>query len=443
MTATIDVNPILALGANLDQYMGLWAVEESRFLALFDRVAGMDLLAHVMENRAQTAATTTRKSAKSSGTIGIIDIQGTMTKAGSSLSTAGSTVLIRQAVRQAAGDADIAAIVLRIDSPGGTVAGTADLAREVARANEKKPVVAFVEDLAASAAYWVASQAGKVIANDKTAMVGSIGTFLAMYDLSAAAAMQGIKPVVIRAGAYKGVGFEGTEITDDQKAYWQERVDKIQVEFSAGIARGRGFSAEKINALADGKIHVASDALGFGLIDEIQSLDETIDQLRGQLAKPISVSTRTQEMSEESTPPVVAAVSPAPPAPVAASFEDLKIVLPNADNDFICAQMEKKATIDQARTAWDEEQSARLKAAEEKTKAAEAKADTPGVEPLGTANVDAAEDDGDPIAAFKEAVAEKMKQGMTRQRATAAVVHENHELHQAYLKVYNAQRQSA
>jgi len=79
----------------------------------------------------------------------------------------------------------------------------------------------------------------------------------------------------------------------------------------------------------------------------------------------------------------------------------------------------------------------RLNAAEEKTKAAEAKADTPGVEPLGTGNQDS-ESTGDPVSEFKEAVAAKMKEGMARPRATAAVVHENPELHKAYLAAYNA-----
>jgi len=298
MTVSIDVKPIRAI-VNLDQYLGLWAVEESRFLAMFNQVAGMDLLAHVTANqdRAPTAAST-RKATGKSGSIGVIDIQGTMTKAGSSLSMAGSTVLVRQAVRQAADDSDVAAIVLRIDSPGGTVAGTADLAREVARANAKKPVVAFIEDLGASAAYWVASQAGKVIANDKTALIGSIGTFMGLYDLSGAAAMAGVKPVVIRAGKYKGTGFEGTEITDEQKAYWQERIDQIQVEFSAGIAKGRGLSTEAVDKLADGRIHTAGESVALGLIDGIQTLDETIDQLRVQLAKPEPHSkTRNQTMS--------------------------------------------------------------------------------------------------------------------------------------------------
>ena len=107
---------------------------------------------------------------------------------------------VRSLLRNATEDERVVGILLVIDSPGGTVAGTADLAASIRSAAKVKPVHAFVEDLAASAAYWAASQAGKVFANTNTAMVGSIGTYAVLIDSSEMANKAGIKVHVIRAG---------------------------------------------------------------------------------------------------------------------------------------------------------------------------------------------------------------------------------------------------
>jgi len=223
----IDLGPILAFDLDLSQYFGLWAVESHRFLATFDRVARMDLFSHVAANTAEPQASARKSATKMGDDIAVLDIRGTMTKRGSSLA-GGGMIEVRQQLRQAIADPEVEGILLRIDSPGGTVSGTADLANDVFKANKRKPVLAFAEDLAASAAFWVASQADAIIANTETAMVGSIGTFIGLHDLSGAAGQQGIRPIVIKSGQFKGAGFPGTEITTEQVAEWQTLVDKTQ-----------------------------------------------------------------------------------------------------------------------------------------------------------------------------------------------------------------------
>src|SRR5690606_16023962 len=133
-----------AFGLDLDQYCGLWAVDESRFAMQLQAVRSMDLAAHIAANAGRDVSAI--QTSSKPGAITLIDIVGTLTKRGSSLSRSGGMIGLRRAVRDAANDPDVGAILLRIDSPGGTVAGTADLGDEIFAARQKKPVYAFVED---------------------------------------------------------------------------------------------------------------------------------------------------------------------------------------------------------------------------------------------------------------------------------------------------------
>ena len=118
----------------------------------------------------------------------------------------------------------------------------------------------------------------------------------------------------------------------------------------------------------------------------------------------------------------------------------MKILCPGADNDFLCEQLGRKVTEDQARTAWAEEQNRRLEAKEQEI--AEAKAQTAaaqdagGVDPVATTGA-AKTTDSEPMAAWNEAVAEKVKAGMSRPKAVAAVARENPELREAMVQAYN------
>ncbi|HEY4760940.1 MAG TPA: S49 family peptidase, partial [Thermoguttaceae bacterium] len=364
-------------------------------------------------------------------------------KRGSSLSSAGSTILIRQAIRSAVRDPEVGGILLRIDSPGGTVAGTADLADDVAAAAARKPLFAYVEDLTASAAYWIASQAERIYANSTTAVIGSIGTWIGLYDFSANAAKEGIKAIVLKAGKFKGAGFMGTEITDEQKAEWQRLIDKTQAEFTAGVAKGRKIPVARIEELADGRIHMAADAQKLGLIDDIKSIDQTLADL-AQRIRDNSLSSkssqRKQTMSEATNTETIPQTA-ASPSPQPANYNELKTALPGADAAFICTQLEANATVAQAQTAWMAEQNRRLETAKRETQEAgvAAAAKKSGVEPLGSEqSKNSLAADGDPIAIFTEAVAAKIARGKTRARAVSDVIAENPKLHEDYLVAYNS-----
>lgn len=447
--AAIDLTPIAGAGVELDQYFGLWAVAEEQFLALFNRVGQLNLAAHIQVaagtvEAAQRPQVTNAK--KSEVVVGVIEIAGTLTKRGSSLSRASSLVALQRAVRTAARDPDIDAILLRIDSPGGTVAGTQELAAEVKRASEAKPVYAYVDDLAASAAYWIASQTERIYANTPTAIVGSIGTFVGLYDYSAYAAKEGIRAVVIKAGALKAAGFPGTEITDEQKAYWQEIVDQTQEQFTAGVAAGRGRAVDEVREKwVTGRVYMAQESVAMGLIDGVKSFEAVISELTERVAAARSsiINSRRNAMSETQNMTTETQVA----TPTAATIAELKAACVGADAGFLVAQLEAGATVAQAQAAWIAEQRKRLEAAEEqrlkaeeKAKEAEAKANAPGVDALGDGKAGPTTESADPVAEWHQAIATKEKAGLERPKAIAAVVHEQPELHQAYLDAVNSKR---
>jgi signal peptide peptidase SppA len=215
--------------------------------------------------------------------IAVIPIMGPMVKGGGKNGEADS-VEIRRSLRAAVQDTAIGGIMLVIDSPGGTVAGTDELARDVRSASEVKPTAAHIEDLGASAAYWVASQAGTITANH-TAEVGSIGTMAMVEDSSGAAKADGIVVHVVSTGAYKGAFSPGTEITPDHLAYLQEQANALNTHFMTAVSKGRKVGMSRVETWADGRAWIASTAKDMGLIDGVTRLDDAMRTLQKSIPK--------------------------------------------------------------------------------------------------------------------------------------------------------------
>lgn len=180
------------------------------------------------------------------------------------------TTEFRAALQAAEADPAVKSILAVIDSPGGTVEGTADAADTFALC--QKPTAAYIEDLGASAAYWIASQADKVVCNS-TAVVGSIGVFATMPDMSRLAKNMGVDVHVVRSAAGKGAGTPGTTVTDSQLAEMQKRVNAIHGQFVAAVSAGR---QRDMAPMADGSVLVGQAAVDAGLVDAVQPLADTI-----------------------------------------------------------------------------------------------------------------------------------------------------------------------
>lgn len=434
----------------IEQYFGVWAIEPERFSAIVSQLRGLNLSVHMQSDRPEEVkAAQSGESFDRRGNIAVIEIRGVMMKQESSVEESTSTVEVRRKIRAAAANPDIAGILLVLDSPGGTVAGTADLANDVREAAKAKPVYAHTEDICASACMWVASQASKVYAG-ATSLVGSIGTYSAIADYSKAAELAGIKVHVLRAGDFKGAGEPGTEVTAEQLANWQRIVDDLNEHFLKGVAKGRAMSLDAVRKIADGRVHIAAEAQKLGLIDGVQSIDDTARQLQTAIRKGPSAMSQGNtvvalEQSTTQTAPVAASqAAPVVAASAPATIHELSAGCPGADDAFLCGQMKANATLCQAQSAWMVEQNKRLAAAkEEAAKAQSAAAPKPGVKALTGNTGDGGQSTADPIAAWNEAVAAKVKGGMSRPRAVSAVNRENPGMRQQMVDAFNSQRRSA
>jgi signal peptide peptidase SppA len=127
-------------------------------------------------------------------------------------------------------------IAFQVSSPGGTVTGVEELANKVR--NIAKPTMAYTDSEMASAAYWVASAADKVVASPSST-VGSIGVYMTVADMTEMAKAQGIKMVVIKSGKFKGAGIPGTSLSEEQIANLQDSVDAIHADFKASVLQTR------------------------------------------------------------------------------------------------------------------------------------------------------------------------------------------------------------
>jgi signal peptide peptidase SppA len=222
--------------------------------------------------------------------VAVIPLHGPMSKAGSPKFQEASTVQTRQIIRMAGRDEAVAKLMLHVYSPGGHVDGTHELAADVSRAGLTKPVYAHIEDLGASAAYWVASQASRITAN-ATAEVGSIGTVAVLEDTSKRMDRLGIEVHVLSTGPYKGAGVDGAPLSAEALAYFRGRVESLNAHFLAAIRRGRGLSEAQVDAVSDGRVHIASMAQSYGLIDAVQSFDEALEAAQRGEPPPIPAAT--------------------------------------------------------------------------------------------------------------------------------------------------------
>jgi protease-4 len=180
-------------------------------------------------------------------------------------------------LRDARYDDDIAAIVLRIDSPGGSVFASEVIRREIeALKAEGKPVIASMSSTAASGGYYIAMNADEIWASPTT-LTGSIGVFAVLPTVERTLAKVGVHTDGIGTTALSG-GFDlQRSLSKDQRELLQLSVDHEYQEFIANVAAARGKTPEEIDAVAQGRVWAGSDAKAQGLIDNIGSLQDAID----------------------------------------------------------------------------------------------------------------------------------------------------------------------
>ena len=195
-----------------------------------------------------------------------------------------SLVELEGALRAAANDPQVAAIVLDCDSPGGSVTGVHEAFQAVRAANAVKPVHAVISGLCASAAYWIAAGASR-IAISPSAEAGSIGVFGVHADRSAFYAAEGVTFSVFAAPETKAEGTDFQPLTDSARLAMRRRVEGHYARFVGDVAAGRGTTPEAVReGYGAGRVVGSADALSCGLVDAIETpaaaISRVVDQLQ-------------------------------------------------------------------------------------------------------------------------------------------------------------------
>lgn len=187
---------------------------------------------------------------------------------------------IKNALRTAADDDDVKAVVLAVDSPGGEVTASDILWNEVGKVREKKPVVVAMSSLAASGAYYLACAADWIVANETT-FTGSIGVIIQSLNYEGLFDKVGLDAVVFKSGQFKDMLSGSRPMTPEEKAYVEQMVQQVYGRFLTIVADARKVPADELrDGLADGRILTGKDAKEAGLVDQLGYIEDAYDKAR-------------------------------------------------------------------------------------------------------------------------------------------------------------------
>lgn len=197
----------------------------------------------------------------------------------------------RKGLQDALASPDVGAVIIEVDSPGGSTDFIPEAAAEVrAAAGGAKPIVAHVNTMAASAAYWIASQADEIVATP-SGLAGSIGVFSTHRDASKMYDEMGVKTTLISAGKYKVEANPFEPLSADARAHIQEDVNYFYDLFTADVARGRGVDQQAVvDGYGEGRVLPARAAKSAKLIDRVETLGETVARLSSRSRTPATTS---------------------------------------------------------------------------------------------------------------------------------------------------------
>jgi len=200
---------------------------------------------------------------------GVITSEPTYTMAGFGT---GSHIIIEN-LRSAERDPSAKAVLLYINSPGGSVVASDEIYRVLKQMT--KPVVAYLGDTAASGAYYIACGADKIVAHPAS-LTGSIGVIVEVPNIEKLMDKLGVEVTVIKSGPFKDEGSLFRGMTEEEKAYWEELVKRVHQMFVEVVAESRHLPKDKVEAIADGRVYLGEEALELGLVDELGSFDDAL-----------------------------------------------------------------------------------------------------------------------------------------------------------------------
>lgn len=218
----------------------------------------------------------TINSSGSGDAVAIIDVIGTITS-GDATDLAAASGAVSGAViadlERAAADNSVKAIVLRVDSPGGTVTGSAQIYEALLEID--KPVVVSMGTTAASGGYYISAPADFIIARPDT-FTGSLGVVITLFNAEELINELGVEVNAITSGDNKTIGSTWETLTPEQRDILQEIVDEAYADFVNVIVDGRNLSEDDVLTLADGRVYTGRQAAANGLVDALGNLDDAI-----------------------------------------------------------------------------------------------------------------------------------------------------------------------
>ncbi len=183
---------------------------------------------------------------------------------------------VMKLVKRYAGDSDMKAVVVRIDSPGGAVAPSQEIFDELRRLAESKVVVCSMSSVAASGGFYVAMACDKVVAEPGT-LTGSIGVISQFPNLKGLAEKLQVKMETVKSGKLKDAGNPFRDMTAEDRAYWQALVDEVHRQFVEAVVDSRGLDEAEVKKLADGRVLTGEQAQKLGLVDVIGNFHDAVD----------------------------------------------------------------------------------------------------------------------------------------------------------------------
>lgn len=248
-------------------------------------ILGVVALSLVLAIAIRPAGRTAEEAGAGRGEVGVIYIEGTIAsgRSVSPFDAQAGAEAIAASLREAARRPGLKAVVVRLNSPGGTPAASQEIDNELQRLRKSgKVVVASMGDVAASGAYWIACGADQIVANPGT-ITGSIGVFMQTTNLEELYGKIGMDQEIFKSGPYKDMGATDRPVTAEERAIFQSMVDDIYTQFVDVVARGRQKDVDEVKALADGRVYTGRQAKELGLVDQLGDFHDAV-LLAGKMA---------------------------------------------------------------------------------------------------------------------------------------------------------------
>ncbi len=187
----------------------------------------------------------------------------------------------KNALDRAADDPDVAGVLIRINTPGGSVSASDTLHHEIEawKTEQKRPVVAYLNGLATSGGFYVAMASDRVVAHP-AAVTGSIGVVMPGLSIEGLMQKYGVVDQTLTSGPYKDAGTLLRDMTPQERAQLSSVIADLFARFEDVVAKGRpNLSREKVSALSDGRVYSAQQALDAGLVDQLGYLEDAVAEV--------------------------------------------------------------------------------------------------------------------------------------------------------------------